>query len=111
MKYWSDMRRKSGFDDGNAEPAGCDLYRYVYIQAVNTLAEQFGSNVRAVAHDSMGSHNRCMILLRWVGQAEEVEPDDGMKSAIVAALERGLDDFVVTRVSIDLQFHEVLGKL
>lgn len=69
MRYWDEMRNKYGFSDGDAIPDGVLAYRQMYIQVVNTLAQQLESKVRAVPYDRIGMHNRCLIV--FIG-AEEV---------------------------------------
>ncbi|GIK76120.1 hypothetical protein FBR02_00060 [Anaerolineae bacterium CFX9] len=117
MRYWDDMRTKYGFNDGGAVPDGAEVYRAIYIRAVNQLAEQLGSGVRATAYDRVGVHNWCLILFYDVNDlsgrtpdelaepldlssAEVVEPDEAMDEAIQQASLLDLDSFV--QVSIDL---------
>jgi hypothetical protein len=38
MRYWDEMRTKYGLNDGGAVPAGAEVYRAIYIRAVNKLA-------------------------------------------------------------------------
>jgi hypothetical protein len=45
MRYWDNMRTKYGFNDGGAVPDGAEIYRAVYIRAVNQLAEQLSSGL------------------------------------------------------------------
>ncbi len=75
MKYWDQMLSKYGFDDGDAVPDGADVYRRVYILAVNALAEKLGSQVRAAAFNRSGLHNPCLILFLVVGEASSFSPD------------------------------------
>ena len=98
MRFWDDMLDKYGFADGEAVPDGAEVYRAVYIRAVNVLAEQLGSGVRAVAYDRPGVHNGCLILFHRFSDLEaqgicvyalhvetdaaEVEPDEAMDEAI-----------------------------
>ena len=70
MRFWDDMQNKYGFSDGEAVPDGAEVYRAVYIRAVNALAEQLGSTVRAVAYDRPGVHNWCLILFHQVSDLE-----------------------------------------
>ena len=109
MRYWDDMRTKYGFNDGGAVPDGAEVYRAVYIRAVNKLAEQLGSGVRATAYDRAGVHNWCLILFYAVNELAEsldlsagevLEPDEAMDEAIQQASLLDLDSFVA--VSIDL---------
>jgi len=117
MRYWDDMRTKYGFNDGGAVPDGVEVYRAVYIQAVNQLAEQLNSSVRAVAYDRAGVHNWCLILFYDVNDlagrtpdelaepldvsgGEVLDPDAAMDEAIGQAYLLDLDSFV--QVSVDL---------
>lgn len=117
MRYWDEMRTKYGFNDGGAVPDGAEVYRTVYIRAVNQLAEQLNSSVRAVAYDRAGVHNWCLILFYGVkdlagrtpdeltepldGSGGEVlDPDEPMEEAIRQAYLLDLDGFV--QVSVDL---------
>jgi hypothetical protein len=117
MRYWDDMRTKYGFNDGGAVPDGAEVYRAVYIRAVNQLAEQLGSGVRATAYDRAGVHNWCLILFYDVNDlagrtsdelaepldlsaAEVLDPDEAMDEAIRQAYLLDLDSFV--QVSVDL---------
>ncbi len=117
MRYWDDMRTKYGFSDGGAVPDGAEVYRAVYIRAVNQLAEQLGSGVRATAYDRAGVHNWCLILFYDVNDlsghtldelaepldisaAEVLEPDEAMDEAVRQAYLLDLDSFV--QVSVDL---------
>jgi hypothetical protein len=111
------MRTKYGFNDGGAVPDGAEVYRAVYIRAVNQLAEQLNSNVRAVAYDRAGVHNWCLILFYDVkdlsgrtpdeltepvdvSAGEVLDPDAAMDEAIRQAYLLDLDSFV--QVSVDL---------
>ncbi len=117
MRYWDDMRTKYGFNDGGAVPDGAEVYRTVYIRAVNQLAEQLNSSVRATAYDRAGVHNWCLILFYAVNDlsdrtpseltepldlsaGEVLEPDEAMDEAIRQAYLLDLDSFV--QVSVDL---------
>ncbi len=117
MRYWDEMRTKYGFNDGGAVPDGAEVYRAVYIRAVNKLAEQLGSRVRAAAYDRAGVHNWCLILFYDVKDLagrtldelaeqldvsgeEVIDPDEPMDEAIRQAYLLDLDSFV--QVSIDL---------
>lgn len=117
MRYWDDMRTKYGFNDGGAVPDGAEVYRAVYIRAVNKLAEQLNSSVRAAAYDRAGVHNWCLILFYNVkdlagrtpdeltgpldlSAGEVFDPDEPMEEAIRQAYLLDLDGFV--QVSVDL---------
>lgn len=117
MQFWEDMRSKWGFNDGGAIPAGIEDYRTVYIQAVNCLAEQLDSQVRAVAYNRPGLHNYCLILFyrvedlkdvpveRYIDHvdipAEVVGPEDAMQEAVWQAQEHRLDEWVLVSVEVD----------
>lgn len=117
MRYWDDMRTKYGFNDGGAVPDGAEVYRTLYIRAVNQLAEQLASGVRAAAYDRAGVHNWCLILFYAVNDlsgrtpdelaepldlsaGEVLEPDEAIDEAIQQASLLDLDGFV--QVSVDL---------
>lgn len=128
MRYWSEMRSKYGFNDGEAVPDGAEVYRTVYIRAVNKLAEQHNSNVRAAAYDRFGLHNWCLILFYDVNDlagytsdeltepldvaAKEVlEPDAAMDEAIHDAYRLDLDSFVQVFVDLSEDFDEFVDGL
>ncbi len=117
MRYWDDMRTKYGFNDGGAVPDGAEVYRAVYIRAVNQLAEHLQSSVRATAYDRAGVHNWCLILFYDVKDlaghtpdeltealdvsgGEVLDADAAMDEAIGQAYLLDLDSFV--QVSVDL---------
>lgn len=128
MRYWDEMRTKYGFNDGEAVPDGADVCRTVYIRAVNQLAEQLGSKVRAAAYDRAGVHNGCLILFYDVNDlsgrtphelagpldiaADEVlKPDEAMDEAIRQASLLDLDSFVQVSVDLSDDFEGFLGVL
>ena len=128
MRYWDDMRTKYGFNDGGAVPDGAEVYRTVYIRAVNQLAEQLSSGVRATAYDRAGVHNWCLILFYDVNAlsgrthnelaepldiaADEVlEPDEAMSEAIRQAYLLDLDSFVQVSVDLSDNFGEFVAAL
>jgi hypothetical protein len=127
MRYWNDMQTKFGFSDGEAVPDGVGIYRAIYIRAVNRLAEQLGSKVRATAYDRAGMHNWCLILFYdtndLVGLAidELVQPldlsakgrdeDEGMHEAIRQAYLLELDNFVEVTVHLSTDFDEFVMTL
>lgn len=106
MKYWDDMQTKWGFSDGAATPCGIEAYREVYVQAVNYLAAQAGSAVRAEAYDRPGMHNSCLIVLVSIHSRPGdpvtplVDPDEGMKHAIRQAHNLGLDSYVTATACV-----------
>lgn len=136
MQYWDDMRDKFGFNDGEAIPAGAELYRDVYLRAVNLLLEQEKSQVRAVRYDRPGVHNGCMILLvtaTWYNKVyvREVKkdpkgllpditiPDEACTTAtdgdtyheVIETLhEYGLDHFLNVNISVSREFPRWLKK-
>lgn len=127
MRFWDDMLEKYGFADGEAMPDGAEVYRAVYVRAVNALAEQLRSEVRAVAYDRPGIHNWCLILFHRLSDLEaqgicvyalhveidaaEVEPDEAMDEAIRQACLMDLDSFVEVRVSIGAEFADFVANL
>jgi len=101
MQYWDEFVNKFGFGDGDAAPPDVAERRDVYIRYLNALAESFGSNVRAMAFDRGGCHNFHMITLVQSGTTEEVEAiDAAWETAFDIAMEAGLDEYVVTTVTI-----------
>lgn len=127
MRFWEDMQSKYGFSDGNAVPDGVEIYREVYIRAVNKLAEQLGSGVRAVAYDRFGFHNWCLILMHPLSDlqaqgideftvhvdidADTTEADEAMKEAIRQAYELELDSFVEVTVTLTGDFDAFVNTL
>lgn len=128
MRYWDDMRTKYGFNDGGAVPDGAEVYRAVYIRAVNKLAEQLNSGVRAAAYDRAGVHNWCLILLYDVkgltsrtpdeltepldiSAGEVLEPDEAMGEAIRQAYLLDLDSFVQVSIALSDDFADFVTAL
>lgn len=127
MRFWEDMQSKWGFSDGDAIPTGIEAYRTVYIRAVNRLAEQLDSQVRAVAFNRAGLHNFCLILFHRVDdlkdipvkqytehvdiQADVVEPDEAMQEAVRQAYDLRLDEWIHVTVEIDPDLDEVIENL
>lgn len=127
MRFWEDMQSKYGFSDGNAVPDGVEIYREVYIRAVNKLAEQLGSGVRAAAYDRFGVHNWCLILMHSLSDlqahgiqdftthtdipAETTEADEAMEEAIRQADELELDSFVEVMVTLTDDFEDFVKEL
>lgn len=127
MRFWNDMQSKYGFGDGDAVPDGVEVYRAVYIRAVNQLAAQLGSAVRATAYDRAGVHNWCLVLFYRAEDlaawqltdltqplditADTVEPDDAMNEAIRQAYEFDLDSFVRVTVQLDTAFEAFVTDL
>jgi hypothetical protein len=128
MRYWDDMQSKYGFNDGGAVPDGAEVYRAAYIRAVNKLAEQLGSSVRAAGYDRAGVHNWCLILFYDVhdltglspdelttsldlSAAEVLEADEMMDEAIQQAYLLDLDSFVEVSVDLSDEFSEFVAAL
>ena len=127
MQFWDEMQDKYGFSDGATLPDGAKTYRTVYIRAVNRLAEQLESAVRAVAYDRPGVHNPCLVLfyrltdLTAYGIKDFTEPadfvaeivplDEAMDEAIEQAHLLDLDQFVVVSVSVTQRFESFLADL
>ena len=121
MKYWEDMLSKWGFRDGDAVPAGAELYRKAYILTVNALAERLESRVRAVAFDRGGMHNWALLYFTDVdavrsytaeqlatgeGIPEEPpmpakEPDGAMDEAVYEAAQLDVDSYLDVVVTLD----------
>jgi len=128
MRYWDEMRTKYGFNDGGAVPDGAEVYRAVYIRAVNKLAEYLQSGVRAVAYDRAGVHNWCLILFYdvkdlaghtpdeltealEVSGGEVLDPDAAMDEAIGQAYLLDLDSFVQVSVDLSDDFEDFVTAL
>lgn len=113
MRYWEDMRSKGGFADGEAVPDGAELYRAVYVRTVNRLAEQRGSDVRAVPYDRPGMHNWCLIVFRDARNldGESVPADLGLEAAIDQAHTLDVDDYLRVSVTVDPSFDLFLAEL
>lgn len=128
MRFWDDMRTKYGFNDGGAVPHGAEIFRAVYIRAVNKLAEQLGSRLRATAFDRAGMHNWCLILFYDVKDladrtpdqlteprdewADEVlDPDEAMDEAIRQAYLLDLDSFIEVSVNTADSFEDFIAAL
>lgn len=127
MRFWEDMQSKYGFSDGEAMPDGIEVYRDVYIRAVNQLAEQLGSGVRVVAFNRAGVHNWCLILIHHLSDlqaqhiedftahvniaAETCEIDEGMEEAIRQANELELDSLVEVTVTVADDFEGFIEAL
>jgi hypothetical protein len=107
MKYYDEMRTKFGFNDGDAQPNGCETYREVYVTALNKLAEKFGSTVRAHAFNRGGLHNSCLIVYFPANAADikdnvdDCDPDEIMDCCICALRESGIDACMETQVTVN----------
>jgi hypothetical protein len=126
MQYWDD---KYGFNDGGSIPCDADLARRVYVQALNALAERNCSQVRAIAWNRPGLHNRCLILVvplaffqtptpsqvlaeERVKLPDEQEPtDDGWEAAVEEAMGLGLDSLVLCTPRLAPELDQALAEL
>ncbi|MBL8166193.1 MAG: hypothetical protein JNJ61_29690 [Anaerolineae bacterium] len=127
MRFWEDMQSKWGFSDGDAVPDGVEVYREIYIRAVNQLAEQLNSSVRVVAYDRVGVHNWCLIVMHPLSDlrargietftthtdidAETAEADEAMEDAIRQAYELDLDSFAEVTVTLSDDFDSFVTEL
>jgi len=138
MKFWDEMNDKYGFNDGGAYPDGIDLYRDVYVKAVNKLAENRNSELRVVPFDRAGVHNYCLWMVVpkdwfeteylpkqkenkvWEGvefkdipnaDQPEPQPDEELDLAIQDAMEMDLDGFLDTTTVVNDEFAGFLEKM
>jgi len=72
MKYLEEMVYKMGFGDGEQIPDGVEVYREVYIRAINQVAAAMGSESRAVAYNRPGVHNPFLILFTSVEEFHQL---------------------------------------
>jgi hypothetical protein len=126
MKFWTQLFDKYGFSDGCSVPSGIELFRTAYILAVNSLAAQLGSAVRAVAFDRPGMHNWCLIVFSRDPEMaalppealtishptwEEEDPDSAMHDAIAEAMGLDIDSYVWVTVTLSKARVKQLLKL
>lgn len=111
MKYWEDMQSKYGFSDGEAVPEGAEVYREVYIAAVNAMAEKLGCAQRAVPYDRPGVHNWCLILFEPANGEGLKNPDAKMQEAIELCQVGDWDSFVRVTVEQVEDFEESLSSM
>lgn len=127
MRFWEDMQSKWGFSDGDAVPDGVEVYRDIYIRAVNQLAGELGSSVRVVAYDRFGVHNWCLILMYKLADlhahdvedftaptdinAEIAQTDEALEEAIRQAYELDLDSFAEVTVTLSDDFEGFVTQL
>lgn len=101
MKYYSEMREKGGFDDGETVPDEAWEYRKIYVQALNEVAKARGSKVEAYEYNRPGCHNPCMILFRNA-EDDDRGPDDIMQEIIDSfSYDNDLDACIVVKVTTD----------
>lgn len=107
MELYDEMDSKYGFNDGADVPFDAYVYRDAYVKTINKIAEQVGSEYRAVEYDRPGFHNPCLILFCRIDKDQIVDnlvieqmTDDKMHEAI--ALAHGVDiDYFVYNFSDD----------
>ena len=107
MRYWSEMRTKYGFNDGDSIPDGIEEYRTVYIEVLNALAEESGSDYRVVPFDRSGMHNFCLILIVKKDTYDDLSSiiettyeDDAIDEILEKAQGMELDAYVEVNVTI-----------
>ena len=116
MRFLQDMFDKHGFDDGSAMPEGVEMYRAVYVKAINAAAERHGSKFRVREHDRLGCHNWCEIEhidLNGVSVSGK-DVDDAFREAMCDIEESVADpdDFVIMAVTIqEAEFEAFLKRL
>jgi len=136
MQYFGAMKEKYGFDDGGSCPTGVEIYRDVYVKAINRLAELNGSDQRIVPYNRPGVHNVYMVWLvtkEWFdavflprqekddewetveycelhahGRSPDTEADDAMVRAIDDAYKLNLDSYIYAKFRVDSKFDELL---
>jgi hypothetical protein len=128
MRFWDQMQDRYGFADGEATPDGVEVYRAVYVRAVNRLADQLGSQCRVVAFDRPGDHNGYLVLSHRLADLEQagIQPeaytedvdirvpqasDALLEQAIEIAHDLDLDGFVRVQVDVDPDFDDFLSTL
>jgi hypothetical protein len=117
MHYWEEMRSKWGFGDGDAVPRGADLYREVYVNVINALAERDGAQYRAYPFDRAGLHNWCLIAIAPKDAEVDADgvpvtgfaDDDVLAAQIEEACDLYLDDLV--QVEVRLQAGDLANLL
>ena len=120
MKYWEEFESKYGFNEGKAFPPEAVYSRFVYINIINYLAEQYNSLTRIIPDRVPTLHNEYRISfigvedynklpdskntdINWEPnlKIEEVEPDEIMNECICKARNLMLDDYIIVDVTID----------
>jgi hypothetical protein len=128
MQYWDAMHDKFGFDDGEAIPAGAELYRTVYVRYLNVALKRLGSSVRVVAYNRPGVHNHvliCCLPAQVVDQlslaeiesgevefsaTDESDLDRAYFDAVDQAIEADLDQYVEVTTEISSEFEKALRE-
>jgi hypothetical protein len=111
------MRSKWGFGDGDAVPKGAGLYREVYVNVINALAERDGAEYRAFPFDRMGLHNWCLIVIAPKDAEVDADgvpvtgfaDDDVLAAQIEEACDLYLDEYV--QVEVRLQAGDLANLL
>ena len=114
MKYFDELQTKWGFDDGELVPPDAEACRTVYVDALNQIAANLGSELRAYAYNRPGMHNPFLILFRGKDaqtDQEEREPDEAMIKAIGCCCGLDLDDLVEVRVTIVRDYKEKITQM
>lgn len=138
MQYYSEMCDKYGFNNGESVPLGIEVYRHVYVMAINELARKNNSNVRVVPFDRGGAYNPCMIITvtkesfenhylenftaypklngtiteNNIKKLKEDYDDEALEDAIEQAEKLNLDDCIEVKSSINQnQFDSIFAKL
>jgi hypothetical protein len=122
MQYFDEMRTKWGFEDGGTTPPDAIACREVYVKVINKCAKKAGSKFRAYAYDRGGCHNGIMILFASLenikknkvplsrlsdgdfndDKLEDTDKyDEAMDTALQDAMDLDIDQYVVSKVTID----------
>lgn len=99
------MQSKFGFDDGDNEPPYAGETRGLYIKVLNTLLAACGALTRYEAYDRQGMHNSCLIVKAGTvdHETEDITESYKVQTALDAANDMYLDDYVITETWIDLE--------
>ena len=117
MRYLDDMLSLCGFDEGQDVPVDAVARRKVYVQAINTMASELGSEHRVAIWDpNATTYNTCRVafvhlrdVIDWDGLPElspftSPEPfsvDEAMIRALEICEEAELDELVKVEVRVD----------
>jgi len=121
------MTSKWGFNDGESLPEGVELYRDVYLRAMNLLLDFYRSSTRLIAFNRPGLHNPCMVLGVTAGYFDSLTPDevcsgttcipedrrllaqdDAYCQAVADAMALSLDRAVVVTSQVDRRFLDAI---
>jgi len=130
MRYWNDFYMDDGFECGKKIPDGVQIYRYLYLKAMNKYAKRYKSGLNALALDLnlpdinpyriiflshydlpyMKIPNTDHVIKDDAGRVyRELLPDSGMMKAIQACLDMQLDFYVKSLFEIDESFYDWLN--